>query len=215
MDQLLVKGLVFRLAHGAVDVIRLSPVVPGGVEDLLLVQGGGGDDGRRRVKKAEPLAAAEGLDLPGKGLGGEGACGKNNRPLGEPGHLPFLHLDEGMGTDFAGDLVGKGPPVHRQGPSRRDGRPGGSLHGDRPQHPHLLLQQPGGRLQPHGLEGIGTDQLGKAGVGVGRGVLFRLHLPQENRHPRLRQGPGRFAAGQAGAHNGNLRGHSSPPPVFS
>ena len=72
-----------------------------------------------------------------------------------------------------------------------------------------IRDRPGGALHPLGLQGVGADELGKAGVLVGGGVFLRLHLAEEHPLPPVCDLQGRLTAGQTGADDPDHSARSS------
>ena len=195
-----VEGLVLGLIEGAVEVVGLAPVVPGGGKDLLVVEALRRHDGGHSVIEVEALISGEASDLVRQRAVGQRAGGHEDRgalinvlhPLAVDGDArAFLH--------HPGDFGAEGVAVYRQRTAcGHAGRLGGIQ--ELAAHPaHLLLQQAGGGVQPLGLEAVGADQLRETLALVGRGEVCGLLLVKLHLHALARQPEGRFAARQTGA----------------
>ena len=108
--QLLPEGVVLLLGHGAVDIVRRSPVIPGAEPGLVHVHALGGDPGGRRVVEVEGgVRPQQGLEPLRQGVGGQGAGGDDHLPLRDLGHLAGHHGDMGVAADLlrhhAGEAV--------------------------------------------------------------------------------------------------------------
>ena len=113
--QLLHKGNVLLLVHGAVDIVRGAPVVPGLPPGLLHIDGLRCDQRRGSVKKVQIPGIAK---IPADGLaqavGGQRAGGDDDRPLRHLGHFFRNHRNIGVTANLFRDHFGKAAPVHCQ-----------------------------------------------------------------------------------------------------
>ena len=195
-----VEGLVLGLIEGAVEVVCLAPVVPGGGKDLLVVEALRRHDGGHGVIEVKALISGEASDLVRQRAVGQRAGGHEDggalinvlHPLAVDGDArAFLH--------HPGDFGAEGVAVYRQRTAcGHAGRLGGIQ--ELAAHPaHLLLQQAGGGVQPLGLEAVGANQLCEPLALVGRGEVCGLLLVKLHLHVPARQPEGRFAARQTGA----------------
>ena len=130
------------------------------------------------------------LDALGQVTLGQRAGGDDGFALRNLIHPLVNHLNQRVGQNLLGDVVGKALPVHRQRTAGGDVGVSRRLHGQRAEDAHLLFKHPGRRADAGRLERIGADQLRKALIVVGGGVLLRLHLVERNRHARIGQCPG-------------------------
>ena len=205
------EALIALLIEGTVDVVGIAAAIAGGKEHLFHIDAGGLNDRGGGIEEAEILGGDQPADGLRESLGGEGAGGEDHLAVRDLSDLPLDDGDQRVAADPLGDQVGKADPVHRQRPAGGDGRSLGAGDAEGAQALHLRLEQAGSGFQPLGLEGVGADELGKAGRVVGRGELLRLHLPKDHRDAVPGQGPGGLAAGKSGADDGD-RGpvHSLP-----
>ena len=154
--------------------------------------------GATRVVEVQAAVPGQAGDLSGQRPLGQGTGGDQHRlGLVDGGGLLPADGDVGLGLHQGGDAGAEGVPVHRQGPA--GGHPhrlgGGQQAGAHPAH--LLFQKARGGVQPLGLEAVGADQLGKAGVLVGGGKMGGLLFVQGDVHPLPGQPEGGLASGQA------------------
>ena len=209
--QLLPEGQILLLGEGAVYIIRIPFVVTGGEPSLVHVDALKAYQGRGCVVKAEGGAVREpGPDGRDQAVGGQRPGGHDNGAVGKGGHLPLHHSDEGVASYCFGDGGGEAMAVYRQSASRLHPVGVGAGENDALKPPQLLLEKAHGVFQLVGAQRVGAHQLGKIRALVGRGGLFRLHLPQCHRDASLCQLPGRFAPGKARADDGD-RLHSRIP----
>ena len=196
------KGLVLGLIHGAVDIIRSSPVVPGGKPGLVHVDGLRRHQWRGSVVEVQITGPAEVVrDGGGQGLGGQGACGDDDRPFGNGGELRLLHPDVGVGADFLRHHPGKALPVHSQTAAGLHLCGVGAGENQTVQPPQLLLEEPHGVFQPVSPQGVGADQLRKVRAVMGGGHFQRLHFHQADLQAPLGQLPGGLASREPRAHH--------------
>jgi hypothetical protein len=83
-------------------------------------------------------------------------------------------------------------------------------HDQRPQPPHLLMQQPHRiRFGIVGPETVRTDEFGQA-IGLVRGCAFAAaaHFGQAHAKPRLGQLPRRFRSGEPAADDMDVMSHA-------
>ena len=208
-NQRVVKGVVLLLGHGAVDVVVLAPPIAGGAEGPVHVHGFQGDDGRGGVVEGEPLLPGEGGDRLREGVAGEGAGGDDGRPLRQGGDLSLHDRAERVAAQGRGHAGAELLPVHGHGAARRHARGLRAVHDERAHAPHLLLEQADRVLEPVRPQGVGADQLRKAGHVVRRGELLRLHLVQRDLAPALEELPCGLAARKARPADVDL--HPLPP----
>ena len=204
------ESVVLLFGHGAVDIVRGAPVIPGGKPGAVHVHALKGHQGGGRVKEVEVavlgVAPANGL---GQGLGGEGAGGHDHLSLlRDVQHFLLHHSDVGVVFDLLRNRGGEGVAVHRQGAPRLHPVLVGAGHDERVTPAQLLLQQPHRVLQLVGAQGVGAHQLPEVGAVVGGGHFLGLHLVQAHGNAPVGQLPGRLAAGQTGP-NDNHRFHGS------
>ena len=102
-----------------------------------------------------------------------------------------------------GDPVGETDPVHGQRAAGGHAARLGALENEAVHGPKLGLQQAGGVGKMLSLQRIGAHQLPEAGIFVGRAVFYGLHFDQPDGNPPLCQLPGRFAARQSRADDGD------------
>ena len=221
-DQGGIEGLVLLLIERAVEVVGLSPAIAGGGKNAVHVQALRCNDGGYRIIKAEPVAAGEGCNgLPQLAVG-QGAGGNQNGPiLRQGGDFLTVHRDAGVVFHHLGDGLRELVPVHCQGAARRHTGGLGGVQKMGAHGPHFQLEQAGCRVGALRLEGVGADQLGKAGAFVGGGKTGGFLLVQIHGHTMVRQPEGGLTAGQSGAQNVYLHRGSFPigevifsPPVF-
>ena len=197
------EGLVLRLVHGAVDVVRRTPVVPGTEPGQVHVHALGGHQRGCRVVEVEgAVRPQQGLEPVRQGVGGQGTGGHHHLPAGDVRHLPLRHRDVGVAFDPLRHQGGEAVAVHRQGAAGLHPRLIGAPQDQRAQAAELLLQKAHGVFQLVAAQGVGTAELREAVRCVGGGPLLRLHLPEGHLDSPLGQLPGAFAAGQAGAYDG-------------
>ena len=196
------KGLIFCLVEGAVQIVGLATVIAGSGEHLAVVQTFGGDDGCNGIVEMQPLVPGQASDLVGQCAVGQRAGGhQNGSALVDGFHLLPVDSDILTLLHHAGDSGAEGIAVYRQ---RAAGGHAGLLGGG--QQPtahaaHLFLQQTGGGVQPLSLQAVGADQLCKALAFVGGGKVDGLLLVQLYLHALARQPESRFAARQTRAQN--------------
>ena len=171
------KGLILSPVHGAVDVVRGAPVVPGLPPGLGHIDGLGGHQGRCRVEKVEIIRLPEVFpDGLGQGIGGQGSGSHDHRPFRDGSHFLLDNGDIGVAADFFRHQPGKALTIHRQTPS---GLHPGLLRAGKNQAAaaaQLLLQKANGVFQPIPPEGVGAHQLRKVRAVVGGGHLLGLHF---------------------------------------
>ncbi len=213
VDEGIIKGLVLLLIEGAVEVVGLAPAIAGRGKDALHVQAFRRDDGGHGIVKAQPVAAGQGRDgLPQFAVGQRAGGDEDGPVLGQGGDFLPVHRDAGMVFHHLGDGLRELVPVHRQGAARRHPGGLGSVQQMGAHGPHLQFEQAGSRVGTLRLEGVGADQLGKAGAFMGRGKTGGLLLVQIHGHAAVRQPESGLAAGQAGAQNIDLHRGSFPMP---
>ena len=142
-DQRLVELLIFLLIKGAVDIIRLTPVITGGKVHAVHIDGIAGDDRGGSIVEAEVAFPAKPADGIGQRLGGKRAGGNDDLPLRQLGHFP---VDDGhvrQRADLAGHGVGEGCTVHCQRPAGADRRFFGAADDQGIPRCHFRLQQAG------------------------------------------------------------------------
>ena len=204
------KRVVLLTREGDVQVVPLAVLVARGAEDLLHVQAIAVDRGSDRVVEVQRIPA-QSPDRLGQRIGGQRARGQNHETLRErrdllPNHLdfrPLLHL-------FA-DALREQHPVHGQ---RLAGRYAIAIrrpHHERPQTPHLFVEQPDRIVDLVGAQAVGAHQLGHGFAGVRGGEAYGLHLVQTHRSAPASELPGRLAPRQAAPdhrdgflHGGNI-----------
>ena len=171
------KGLVLLLVHGAVDVVRGAPVVPGLPPGLGHIDGLGSHQRCRRVEKVEIIRLPEVFpDGLGQSVGGQGAGGHNHSPLRDGGHFLLDDGDARVAADFLRHQPGKALTIHRKA---APGLHPGLLRAGKNQAAaaaQLLLQKTNGVFQPIPPEGVGAHQLRKVRAVVGGGHLLGLHF---------------------------------------
>ncbi|CAN3960230.1 Phosphate-binding protein, partial [Dysosmobacter welbionis] len=140
--QLLPEGVVLLLGHGAVDIVRRSPVIPGAEPGLVHVHALGGDQGGRRVVEVEGgVRPQQGLEPLRQGVGGQGAGGDDHLPLRDLGHLAGHHGDMGVAADLLRHHAGEAVAVHRQCAAGLHPGGVGALEDQGAQPPQLLFQK--------------------------------------------------------------------------
>ena len=196
------EGVVLLLRHGAVDVVRGTPVVAGGEEGALHVHALEGDQGGRRVVEVEGgVRPQQGLEPLRQGVGGQGAGGDDHLPLRDLGHLAGHHGDMGVAADLLRHHAGEAVAVHRQCAAGLHPGGVGALEDQGAQPPQLLFQKAHSVFQLVAPQGVGAAQLREVFCLMGGGLFFRLHLPEGDVDTPLGQLPGSLRAGQAGADN--------------
>ena len=208
--QSLPEALVLLLRHGAVDVVRRPPVIPGGKPGALHVHAVKGDQRGRRVKEVQiavlRIAPGDGLR---QWVGGQRPAGHDDLSLRRKVcDLPLHHSDLGVAPDLLRNGFGEGMAVHCQRAARLHPVGVRAGHDEGAAAAQFLLQQPHRVLQLVGAQGVGAHQLAEGRAVVGRGHLLGFHLPKRHGDPPPGQLPGGLAARQARSDH-NYRFHGS------
>ena len=194
------EGGVLLLAEGAVHIVRRPLVIAGGEPGVVHVQALEGHQGGRRVEEAQVVGVDQPLDLLRQGVGGQGAGGQDDLPLGRDlGDLPLHHPDQGVGADLLRDRPAEALPIHRQGAARLHPVGVGAGQDQGAAAAQLLLEEPHRVLQLVGAQGVGAHQLSEPGAVVGGRHLLGLHLMQLHGDPPPGKLPRRLAPRKAGA----------------
>ena len=204
IHQRFMERLILLLIEGAVDIIRLSPVVPGGKIHPVHIDGLLGDNGGGGIIKTQVLFPAQPPDRFGKRLAGQRPAGHDDIPRRKLSHLASHHRYIRQLPYGFGHRVAKGLPVHRQGSAGAHCGLLGAAHHQRIHRLHFGLQQSRCGIQPHRLQRIGAHQLRKPLVVVCRGIFLRLHFVQRHIYAASGQCPGGFAPGQSGPYYRNF-----------
>ena len=196
--KLLNKGQVLFLVHGAVDIIRGSPVIPGLPPGQVHVNGFRGHQRCCSVKEMQVTGLAKILaDGPGKGIRGKRAGCNNYRAFRHLGHLFLHYTDSGMTPDFLRYHPGKTLSVHRKAASGlypccfRTGQNQAAAAAQ------FLFQKANRVLQPVSAQRVGANQLRKIHTVVGRRHFVGLHFVKLDLKSPLGQLPGRLRTGKA------------------
>ena len=157
------------------------------------IQGVADHDGGQSVKKEKMLLSGDTSHILGQGLGSEGPGGQDDDSrLRNCHHFFAHHLNAGVFFHRAGDLLGKGSPVHGQGATGRHGMALGDLQQQAVQSAEFRLQDPTGTILQLGSQRIGANQFGKFRGRVRRCGPLRSHLEQTHGQARLSDLPGCF-----------------------
>ena len=211
------ERVVLRLVEWAIDVVgscaaRTDLVVARLPPTNIHVDGLEMHNRRNCIEESEFDLAGEVANGLGQSLRSQGAGGDDHaRPVrGRKIRYFAAHdLDERMLFQGLGDGVGKSVTIHGQGAT------GGKFvrvrrrHDDGAGAPHLLVQETD-RIcfEVVGSERIGANELSQAAGLVGFRPPLGAHLVKDDRHARLRELPGRFAARKAAANNVNGFNHA-------
>ena len=197
------EGVVLRLAHRAVDVVRRAPVVPGTEPRQVHIHALGGHQGGRGVIEVEgAVRPQQRLEPVRQSVGGQGAGGHHHLPAGDIRDLSLRHRDVGVGSDPLRHQGGKAVAVHRQRAAGLHPRLIGAPEDQGAQAAELLLQKAHGVFQLVAAQRVGAAELREAVRDMGGGALSGLHLTEGDLEAPLGQLPGALAAGEAGAYNG-------------
>ena len=200
-DKGVIKAVVFRLRHGAVEVIRAAAIARS-AKNLAHIDGFQGDDGRGRVEKVQFMHAGQRLNGAHQGFVRQRAGGEDGGRFRDGvHHLASGDFNQRFAFQDLRHAEGKRFPIHRQRAARGHACPLGAIENQRIQQGHLRLEQARGVGEMLGLERIGADQFRKAVQRMGGRMLLRLHIHQAHGNAAARELPGRLTPGQPRAHH--------------
>ena len=209
------ERLVLRLVEGAVDIILRIPLIPPrlkprcGHVDRVEV-----DDRSNCVEKGQRVLSRSRRDPFGERPGGQRAGGDDDAPpFGRwRGDESTPHLDQRLGTNRRRHPVGKGIAVDGQRRPGGDARGIGLSEDQRPEAPHLGVDQPDGVVFGIvGAEAVRTHKFGERVGVVGLGAVGAAHLVEHDRHAGAGALPRGFRPGEAAADDVNRAGHGHIP----
>ena len=181
------ERLVLILVHRAVEVVAHAVVLVARLgEDDRAVEGIRVDDGRGGVKERERPRTDELGKRAGKRVRAQGASGDHAGALGDSRDLLAHELDERLGGNPLAYEAAKRSAVNGERAARGDGRLSGTGKQPRAHEVELGFEKPGRRLDPHGLERVRADELGKTVRvvclrRVGRTLLVESHADAPRR----------------------------------
>ena len=207
LQQGLVKGVVLRLGHGAVEVVG-ALVVARRPEDDGHVDAVGVHDRRDRVVEVEVLGVRQALEVLGQRVGGQRARGHDRRAVGRNlRHRLVQDANVRVALQGLRDRLREEVAVHGQGRARRHPHRVRRFDDEGAQAAHLFLEDAGGALDFGGAEGVGADQFGQVPGLVGGCLLLGAHLVEGDPGATIRSLPGGLGAGQAPADDDDILAH--------